>query len=71
MKPLARLAFAATGTLLVAGCAGTPTPEQLGAACAGLAGRTVPASAIGLTSGAAAVKAAALVKAVPGAGSRP
>ena len=67
MKPLARLAFAAPGTLLLPGCAGTPTPEQLGTACAGLASRTVPASAIGLPSGAAAVKTAVLVKAVPGA----
>lgn len=62
------LAFATSAAaLLVAGCAGTPSPERLGAACAGLAGRTVPAAAIGLPSGAAAVSAAVLVKATPGA----
>jgi hypothetical protein len=52
---------------LLAGCAATPAPTPLAAqpqaVCAGLAGTRIPASAIGLPSGAATVDSAVLVAA--------
>lgn len=58
------LLLAAGAALGLAGCSSTPTSTALAQACPGLAGQTVPASAIGLPSGAATVNAAALVPAV-------
>lgn len=54
--------------LALTACSHAPPPvvAQPGPACAALAGRTVPASAIGLPSGAASVQTAQLVAAVPG-----
>lgn len=52
-------------SLSLAACSHPPSAEQLGAACSTLAGRSVPASAIGLPSGSATVHSAALVGAAP------
>jgi feruloyl esterase len=63
IRSMAVLALAVAATLL-AGCAGMPGAEQLGAHCAALAGREIATSAIGLPSGPATVATAVLVPAV-------
>jgi len=57
--------MAATGAIGLAACSSVPSAAQLGVACAGLAGKSVPASSIGLPSGPATVASAVLVAAVP------
>jgi len=54
---------AAWAALCLAACGSVPSAAQLGQACAGWAGKSVPASSIGLPSGPAAVTSAVLVAA--------
>ena len=61
----ARLLLAAISLTALASCSHMPSAEQLGAACPALAGKTIPASAIGLPSGDATVASAVLVAAAP------
>jgi feruloyl esterase len=60
---LSRFAVVAVA-LALAGCGNVPSAEQLAIACSTLAGRSVPASSIGLPGGPATVTSAALVAAV-------
>lgn len=53
-------------TAAATGCSTVPGPAELRTACTGLAGRTVPAAAIGLPSGDARVASAQVVAATPG-----
>ncbi len=60
------LVLAATSAALgLVACSSVPSAAQLGAACAGLAGKSIAASSIGLPSGPAAVTSAVLVAAAP------
>ncbi len=52
---------AGAASIYLAGCASAPSAVQLGQACAGLAGKSIAASAIGLPSGPATVSSAVLV----------
>jgi pimeloyl-ACP methyl ester carboxylesterase len=64
MRTLKLLPVIAISSTLVA-CSHAPSREQIGAACAGLAGKSIAASSIGLPSGPASVLSAVLVTAAP------
>jgi hypothetical protein len=59
------LMAATVAALCLAACTSVPSVDQLGQACAGLVGRSIPASSIGLPSKPATVTSAVLVAAVP------
>ena len=66
--------LAATGlavALITTGCSTPPSTDALRASCAGLAGRTVPAAALGLPSGETTVKSAQLMAATAGSSTAP
>jgi len=65
IRSLLVLLAATSGALCLAACSSMPSIAQPGANCADLAGRSVPASSMGLPSGPATVTSAALVAAAP------
>lgn len=64
-RSFSQFVLATLGLLALTACSHASSADQLSAACPALAGKQIPASAIGLPSGSATVASAALVAAAP------